>query len=109
MIVEHEWGNPPRLHDEYLDAIRQRGIARPSVVDYSVTWTGMTGGEPRPTVIRLELRIDGLRATTEGCCSTTSRRCLSAAVDADPEGDALGLFVDRHGLNPENHRWRTSG
>lgn len=31
-------------------------------VDYVATWTGMTGGATRPTVIRLELKIDGLRA-----------------------------------------------
>jgi hypothetical protein len=34
----------------------------PHYVDYTVTWTGMTGGETRLTGIRVELRIDGLRA-----------------------------------------------
>jgi hypothetical protein len=60
VIVEHEW-RILRAFDEYLDAVGQRE-GPPEVVDYSVTWTGMTGGETRPTVIRLELRTVGLRA-----------------------------------------------
>ena len=89
VIVEHEWGIL-RAFDEYLDAIRQRE-GPPEVVDYSVTWTGMTGGETRPTVIRLELRIDGLRARP---------RLLFHDVAMTPlwmltQGAMLGLFVDR--------------
>ena len=96
VIVEHEWG-VLRAFDDYLDAIRQRE-GPPEVVDYSVTWTGMTGGETRPTVIRLELRIDGLRARP---------RLLFHDVAMTPlwmltQGAMLGLFVDRHGLNPKS-------
>ena len=93
VIVEHEWGIQ-RAFDEYLDAIRQRE-GPPEVVDYSVTWTGMTGGETRPTVIRLELRIDGLRARP---------RLLFHDVAMTPlwmltQHAMLGLSVDRSGVN----------
>jgi hypothetical protein len=60
VLVEHERGFMP-VFDEHLDAVR-RAKAPVENVDYVATWTGMTGGEKRPTVIRLELRIDGLRA-----------------------------------------------
>ena len=60
VIVEHERGFMP-VFDEHLGAVR-RAEAPMESVDYVATWTGMTGGEKRPTLIRLELKIDGLRA-----------------------------------------------
>ena len=61
VLVEHQCGFM-RAFDEHLDAIRKRGAFPLENVDYTVTWTAMTGWEPWPTVIRLELQIDGLRA-----------------------------------------------
>ena len=103
VIVEHEWGIL-RAFDEYLDAIRQRE-GPPEVVDYSVTWTGMTGGETRPTVIRLELRIDGLRARP---------RLLFHDVAMTPlwmltQHAMLGLCVDRQWPQSASRRSRTCG
>lgn len=60
VLVEHERGFMP-VFDEHLGAVR-RGQAAMENVDYVATWTGMTGDATRPTVIRLELKIDGLRA-----------------------------------------------
>lgn len=59
VLVEHERGFMP-VFDEHLDAVR-RAEAPMENVDYVATWTGMTGDASRPTVIRLELKIDGLR------------------------------------------------
>ncbi len=96
VIVEHEWGI---LHgfDEYLDAIRERERP-PGPAGYMVTWTGMAGGEPRETLIRLELRIDGLRARP---------RLLFHDIATPPLWTLtwkaiLGLYVDRDGLNLES-------
>ena len=96
VLVEHEWGI---LHgfDEYLDAIRKRERP-PGRAGYMVTWTGMAGGEPRETLIRLELRIDGLRARP---------RLLFHDIATPPlwtltRKAILGLYVDRDGLNPES-------
>ena len=60
VLVEHERGFMP-VFDVHLGAVR-RAEAATENVDYVATWTGMTGDETRPTVIRLELKIDGLRA-----------------------------------------------
>jgi hypothetical protein len=60
VLVEHERGFMP-VFDEHLGAVRRGEVATENV-DYVTTWTGMTGDATRPTVIRLELRIDGLRA-----------------------------------------------
>jgi hypothetical protein len=96
VLVEHEWGI---LHgfDEYLDAIREPERP-PGRAGYTVTWTGMAGGEPRETLIRLELRIDGLRARP---------RLLFHDIATPPlwtltRTAILGLYVDRDGLNPES-------
>ena len=93
VIVEHEWGIL-RAFDEFLDAIRGRKGPL-ELVDYTVTWTGMTGGETKPTVIRLELRIDGLRARPrllfEGMAMTPLWMLTRTAM--------LGLNVDRDGIN----------
>ena len=96
VIVEHEWGIL-RAFDEFLDAIRGRK-GPPELVDYTVTWTGMTGGETKPTVIRLELRIDGLRARP---------RLLFHDIATPPlwtltRKAILGLYLARDGLNPES-------
>jgi hypothetical protein len=93
VIVEHEWGIL-RAFDELLDASGGRK-GPPELVDYTVTWTGMTGGEKRPTVIRLELRIDGLRARPRllfhGTAMTPLWMLTRTAM--------LGLNVDRDGIN----------
>jgi hypothetical protein len=54
VLVEHVRGFMP-VFDEHLEAVR-RGEAPMEDVDYVATWTGMTGGATRPTVIRLELK-----------------------------------------------------
>ena len=60
VLIEHERGFMP-VFDEHLGAVR-RGEAQTKNVDYVATWTGITGDATRPTAIRLELKIDGLRA-----------------------------------------------
>ena len=60
MLVEHERGFM-RAFDEHLSAV-SAGDAPLENVDYTVTWTAITGWEPWPPVIRLELKIDGLNA-----------------------------------------------
>jgi hypothetical protein len=94
VIVEHDWGIQRAL-DEYLDAIRQRE-GPPEIVDYSVTWTGLTGGETRPTVIRLELRIDGLRARPRLLFHDAAMTPLWMLT----QRAMLALSVDRSGVNP---------
>ena len=94
VLVEHEWGIL-RAFDEYLDAIRERRC-RPEGTGYTITWVGMAGGEPRDTLIRLELRIDGLRARP---------RLLFHDIATPPlwtltRKAILGLYVNRDGLDP---------
>ena len=60
VLVEHERGFM-RAFDEHLSAVRT-GDAPLENVDYTVTWTAITGWEPWPPVVRLELKIDGLNA-----------------------------------------------
>ena len=60
VLVEHERGFM-RAFDEHLSAVRT-GDAPLESVDYTVTWTAITGWEPWPPVVRLELKIDGLNA-----------------------------------------------
>ena len=96
VLVEHEWGILGAF-DEYLDAIRERRC-RPEGSDYTITWVGMAGGVPRETLIRLELRIDGLRPRP---------RLLFHDIATPPlwtltRKAILGLYVARDGLNPES-------
>jgi hypothetical protein len=60
VFVEHERGFLAAF-DEHLDSFR-RGEIPNKGVDYTMTWSAMTGGDTQATVIRLELRINGLRA-----------------------------------------------
>jgi hypothetical protein len=60
VLVEHQRG-VMRAFDEHLGAVRT-GAAPRENVDYTVTWTAITGWEPYPPAVRLELRIDGLNA-----------------------------------------------
>ena len=60
VLVEHERGFM-RAFDEHLSAVRTGGAPLENV-DYTVTWTAITGWEPWPPVVRLELKIDGLNA-----------------------------------------------
>jgi hypothetical protein len=60
VFVEHERGFLAAF-DEHLYSVR-RGEIQTKGVDYTVTWSAMTGGDSRPTVIRLELKLDGLKA-----------------------------------------------
>ena len=96
VLVEHEWGILGAF-DEYLDAIHERRC-RPEGTGYTITWVGMAGGVPRETLIRLELRIDGLRARP---------RLLFHDIATPPlwtltRKAILGLYVARDGLNPES-------
>jgi hypothetical protein len=93
VIVEHERGILPAF-DRHLAAVR-RGEVAVENIDYLVTWTGVTGGETRPTVILLELRIDGLSARP---------RLLFEGVAIAPlwmlaDGAMLGLALDRNGFS----------
>jgi len=79
------------------NAIRKRERP-PGRAGYMVTWAGMAGGEPTETLIRLEMRIDGLRARP---------RLLFHDIATPPlwtltRKAILGLYVDRDGLNPES-------
>ena len=60
VLVEHQRG-VMRAFDEHLSAA-QAGAFPLENVDYTVTWTAITGWEPWPPVIRLELKIGGLNA-----------------------------------------------
>lgn len=60
VLVEHQRG-VMRAFDEHLSAA-QAGAFPLENVDYTVTWTAITGWEPWPPVVRLELKIDGLNA-----------------------------------------------
>jgi hypothetical protein len=96
VLVEHERGFMP-VFDEHLGAVR-RGEAPMENVDYVATWTGMTGGEKRPTVVRLELKIDGLRAPP---------RLLFAGHAMTPlwlfaDGAWLGLVLHPSGDGPSS-------
>lgn len=94
VLVEHQWGILG-VFDEYLDAIRERRC-RPEGSGYTITWVGMAGGEPRETLVRLELRIDGLRARP---------RLLFHDIATPPlwtltRKALFGLYVGRDGLDP---------
>ena len=96
VLVEHEWGILGAF-DEYLDAIRERRC-EPTGAGYTITWVGMARSVPRQTLIRLELRIDGLRARP---------RLLFDDIATPPlwtltRRAILGLYVARDGLNPES-------
>jgi hypothetical protein len=93
VIVEHELGVLPAF-DRHLAAVR-RGELAVENVDYLVTWTGVTGGETRPTVIRLELRIDGLSARPRLLFEGVARAPLWMLAD----GAMLGLALDRYGFS----------
>jgi hypothetical protein len=93
VIVEHERGISPAF-DRHLAAVR-RGEVAVENVDYLVTWTGVTGGETRPTVIRLELRIDGLSAQPRLLFEGVAMAPLWMLAD----GAMLGLALDRNGFS----------
>lgn len=92
VIVEHERGFLPAF-DEHLAAVRRRE-APVENVDYRVTWTGMTGDQLRPNVIRLELKIKGLRVRPRLLFKVNAMAPLWLLVD----GAMLGLVLD-----PEGH------
>ena len=60
VLVEHQRGIM-RAFDEHLSAGNAGDVPLENV-DYTVTWTAITGREPWPPVVRLELKIDGLNA-----------------------------------------------
>jgi hypothetical protein len=88
VIVEHERGFLPAF-DQHLEAVR-RGEAPIENVGYVVTWSGMTGDGFRATVIRLELRVDGLRARTRLVFKGEALSPLWRLT----EGAMLGLVLD---------------
>jgi hypothetical protein len=94
VIVEHERGILPAF-DRHLAAVR-RGEVAVENIDYLVTWTGVTGGETRPTVIRLELRIDGVSARPRLLFEGVAMAPLWMLAD----GAMLGLALDRNGFSP---------
>jgi hypothetical protein len=105
VLVEHDRGFMP-VFDEHLAAVRRREAPIENV-DYVATWTGMTGDAARPAVIRLELKIDGLRARPRllsratrwsPCgCSLTARGSgwcsIPAATDPCPRWSASGCLT----------------
>ena len=94
VLVEHERGFMP-VFDEHLDAVR-RAEAATENVDYVATWTGMTGRATRPTVIRLELKIDGLRARPRLLFTGHAMEPLWLLAD----GAWLGLVLHPSGDGP---------
>jgi hypothetical protein len=98
VLVEHERGFMP-VFDEHLGAVRRAEAATESV-DYVATWTGMTGGATRPTVIRLELRIDGLRARPGLLFTGHAMERLWLVAD----GSWLGLVLHPSGDGPLSSR-----
>jgi hypothetical protein len=92
VMIEHERGRLPAF-DAHLEAVRRRDAAVENV-DYVVTWSGMVGDESRPTVIRLELKIDGLRARPRLLFEGNAITPLWMLVD----GAMLGLLLDPGGL-----------
>ena len=98
MLVEHERGFMP-VFDEHLGAVR-RGEAATENVDYVATWTGMTGDATRPTVIRLELKIDGLRARPRLLFTGHAMEPLWLLAD----GAWLGLVLHPSGDGPSSSR-----
>jgi len=96
VLVEHERGFMP-VFDEHLDAVR-RGEAATENVDYVATWTGMTGDATRPTVIRLELKIDGLRARPRLLFTGHAMEPLWLLAD----GAWLGLVLHPSGDGPSS-------
>jgi hypothetical protein len=73
----------------------RRGEAQTENVDYVATWTGMTGDVTGPTVIWVELKIDGLRARL---------RLLFTGHAVEPwlfaDGAWLGLVLHPSGDGP---------
>jgi hypothetical protein len=96
VLVEHERGFMP-VFDEHLDAVR-RAEAATENVDYVATWTGMTGDATRPTVIRLELKIDGLRARPRLLFTGHAMEPLWLFAD----GAWLGLVLHPSGDGPSS-------
>ena len=96
VLVEHERGFMP-VFDEHLDAVR-RGEAPMANVDYVATWAGMTGDATRPTVIRLELKIDGLRARPRLLFTGHAMEPLWLFAD----GSWLGLVLHPSGDGPSS-------
>jgi hypothetical protein len=74
----------------------RRAEAPVESVDYVATWTGMTGGATRPTVIRLELKIDGLRARSRLLFTGHAMEPLWLFAD----GARLGLVLHPSGDGP---------
>ena len=101
VLVEHERGFM-RAFDEHLSAV-SAGDAPLENVDYTVTWTAITGWEPWPPVIRLELKIDGLNARPQApvqgrddaaAVASRGRRILRADPSSPHEG--MGVRVELH-------------
>jgi hypothetical protein len=96
VLIEHERGFMP-VFDEHLDAVH-RGEAPMESVDYVATWTGMTGDAARPTVIPLELKIDGLRARPRLLFTGHAMEPLWLFAD----GAWLGLVLHPSGDGPSS-------
>lgn len=59
VAVEHQRGFQ-RAFDKHLDGVLARAVRHWGVA-YRVIWLGVTGGPAGPSLVRLELVIDGLR------------------------------------------------
>jgi hypothetical protein len=91
VLVEHQRG-VMRAFDGHLGAVRTGGAPRENV-DYNVTWTAITGWEPWPPVVRLELRIDGLNARPRLLFKGETMLPLWLLAD----GACFGLVLDPRG------------
>ena len=100
VLVEHQRG-VMRAFDEHLNAVRTGGAPLENV-DYTVTWTAITGWEPWPPVVRLELKIDGLNARPRllfrgddvAAVAPRGRRVLRADPSSPHKG--MGVRVELH-------------
>ena len=112
VLVEHQRGFM-RAFDEHLSAVRTGGAPLENV-DYTVTWTAITGWEPWPPVVRLELKIDGLQCPTQtpvqgrddvAAVAPRRRRLLRAGSASSRPG--TGVCVELHvDPRPDSRRWR---
>ncbi len=101
-LIEHERGYV-RVFDEHLHAVRRRA-AQVENVDYVVTWTAITGVEPWPAVVRLELTIDGLRSRPRLLFRGHTMRPLWLLADGAWLGLVLDPVTDPADL-PDTHTW----
>jgi hypothetical protein len=103
VLVQHRRGFL-RAFDEHLDAVRERAVGAEQI-DYQVTWLGMTGGEGWPPLVRLELRLDGLRVRPRLLFEPGTHEPLWLLASGEPFGLVLDQTSDWLVRGPGPHVW----